>query len=134
MAWSSQEIVNHLIAQVRQALVEVRIIDIDTDEHRTLVKLEGRWQNYRLIVSEVHRSDETVRYTYYALDENNNHIHRFDNAGDKKALKLRYGADWKAHQYEEIPHQHDTEGIVTLTATPMTFERFVEWLTNSLMS
>ena len=131
MAWSSQKIVNALISQAQRFLDDLKIIDIDINEDRALVKLEGRWQNYRLVVSEVHRPDGTVRYTYYVLGKNNRHIHRFDNAGDIKALKLRYGQNRKASQYAEIPHQHDANGNIALTA-PMTFEIFVKWLNDNL--
>ena len=132
MAWSPGETIDVVIAQARHLLDHVQIIDYDLDEQRALIKLEGQWAGYRIFVSEVYRSNETVRYAYYVLSEDNRHIHRFDNSGDRLAIQLKYGADWKGHQHEEIPHQHDVNRKVTLTPAPMTFETFVEWLINNL--
>lgn len=132
MAWPPEKHIQTVIAQAEQVLTEVRIIRHNVNSSRALIDLEGIWQSYRIVVSEIHRPDGTRRYTYYVLDKDNQHIHRFDNTGDKKAIELRYGADWKAHQYEEIPHQHDMKGDVTLTPIPMTFEMFIEWLSDNL--
>ena len=133
MAWPAEAHFRTLIAQARQWLTDVYIIEYDvTSPIRAILKLEGTWHRYRLIVSEIHRPDNTVRYAYYVLDQNNRHVHRFDNSSDKRAIRLRYGADWKGHQYEEVPHQHDATGNVTLSPTPMTFEIFIEWLADNL--
>jgi hypothetical protein len=131
MAGSSSEIINALIAEAKQALTDFKLIDRDVNEKRALIKFEGQWQKYRLVISEVHRPDGTRRYTYYVLNRNNKHIHRFDNAGDKKAIKLRYGPNWKSHQHTEIPHQHNAHGQITLTEV-MTFETFIQWLKDNL--
>jgi hypothetical protein len=120
------------MAQARQILTDVHIIRQDVDEGRALVNFEGKWREYRVTVQEIHRADGSMRYSYYILNKNNRLVCGFDNSPDRSAIQLRYGLDWIAHQHEEIPHQHDANHKVTLTATPMTFETFVEWLRGNL--
>ena len=133
MAWPAEQHFNVLIAQAQQWLVDINIVERDTSSPvRAVLKFEGAWQQYRIVVSEIHRSDNTVRYAYYVLGKRNQHIHRFDNSSDKRAIRLRYGADWVNHQHEEIPHRHNAQGDVVLTSVPMTFALFIEWVIDSL--
>ena len=132
MAWPPGKHIETIIAQAQQALADVRIVRHDLGLRRALIDLEGSWNNYRIIVSEIHRADETVRYAYYVLDVNNQLLHGFDNSPDTQVVKLRYGLDWKPHLHEEIPHQHDANRNLTLTKESMTFSNFIEWLTNNL--
>jgi len=48
------------------------------------------------------------------------------------SIKQKYGLQWKAHLYTEVPHQHDSEGNLTLTPLSMTSETFVTWITDNL--
>ncbi len=133
MAWPSGKHFETLIAQAYHVLSEVRLIRHDVGLHRALIDLEGQWGvDYRVIASEVHRADGSVRYAYYILDTDNQLQYGFDNSPDIQAVKLHYGAEWKAHLHEEIPHQHDADGNLTLTPDPMTFEIFLNWLVNHL--
>ena len=115
-----------------EEIVEKALYDYDQELLRAVIKLEGIWKNYQIIVSEVHRADGTTRYAYYIFTHDNQLIHGFDNSGDRTAVKPRYGPDGKPHQHEEIPHQHDPKGNVTLTPGPMRFETFIEWLLDNL--
>lgn len=119
--------VETVIRQARQSLQNVQIHRYDVDEYRALIRLEGEWQSYRVFITMIYRANHTTRYAYHILNPNNQHIHRFDNAADKTAIKLRYKTDWKTHHHEEIPHQHDEQGRISLTE-PITFEQFVNWL------
>ncbi len=114
--------------------MSLNVYDYDQELLRAVIKLEGIWKNYRVIMSEVHRADGTTCYAYYVLTQDNQLVHGFDNSGDRTAVKLRYGTDWKSHQHEEIPHQHDAKGSITLTPVPMTFETFIEWLIDNLVA
>lgn len=127
MAWPSRKHIEDLIRTARAVLTGVRIVRHDVGLRRALIDLEGQWDKYRVIVSEIHRADGTVRYAYYVLDSENRLLHGFDNSPDTLAIKLRYGVDWKSHLHEEIPHRHDANRNLVLT-TPMTFEAFIEWL------
>jgi hypothetical protein len=132
MAWPPGEHFDTLIDKARQVLTGVHIIRYDVSLRRALIDLEGQWGSYRTIVSEVHRTDGSVRYAYYLLDRENRLVHGFDNSPDTLAVKLQYGVDWKSHFHEEVPHQHDANRNLALTPVPMTFDAFIEWLTESI--
>jgi hypothetical protein len=128
MAWPPGKHLESVIAQARAVFEYVRIIRYDISRVRAILDLEGQWADHRIIVSEIQRAARKPRYAYYVLDSHNQVLHAFDNSPDNLAIKQRYASDWKAHLHEEIPHQHDAVGNVTLTAECMTFEKFVEWV------
>ncbi len=130
MAWPARKHIDQLIAKAKTFLSDVHInrYDNDTRLQRALIELEGKWRGYRIIVQEIHRADKSVRYSYYVLNENNRLVHGFDNSADKKAIKLRYGTEWKSHINEELPHQHDANRKISLMPTEMTFDRLIDWL------
>ncbi len=132
MARSPEEHIEKLTTQAQQQLTDVRVIRRNVAESRALLNLEAIWRGYRIVIQEIHRADSSMRYSYYVLDENNIIVWGFDNSPDRRAIKLFYGINWKAHQHKEVPHQHDANGNVTLTSTLMTFEIFVEWLFDTL--
>ena len=132
MAWPPGKHIETLIAQAQQVLADMRIVRHDVSLSRALIDLEGKRDNYRIIVSEIHRANGTVRYAYYVLDSQNRLLRGFDNSPDTQVVKLRYGIDWKPHLHEEIPHQHDANQNLILTTETMTFNIFVEWLTHNL--
>jgi hypothetical protein len=100
--------------------------------HRALIDLEGRRFGFRIIVSEIHRIDGSIRYAYYVLDSENRLVQGFDNSPDVTAIKQRYGVDWKSHIHDEVPHQHDANHSLALTQDVITFEMFIEWLNSNL--
>jgi len=122
--------IEKLITQARQLLKNLHIHRYDVDEYRALVRLEGKWYQYRVFITMIYRTNETTRYSYHVLDKQNKHVHRFDNSADKTAIKLRHQTDWKLHQHEETPHQHDAQGKITLTES-ISFEGFVAWLSDN---
>jgi hypothetical protein len=132
MAWPSGKHIEALIDKARQILADVRIIRYDVSLQRALIDLEGQWGDYRVVVSEIHRANGSVRYAYYVLDGENQLVHGFDNSPDTLAVRLRYGVDWKSHFHEEVPHQHDADRNLALTMAPMTFDIFIEWLMESV--
>lgn len=132
MAWPPGKHIENLIFRANQLLVDCTIVRHHESLHRALIDLEGRWQDYRIILSEIHRIDQSVRYAYYVLDNEGGLIHGFDNSPDNQAIRLKYGLKWKQHLHEEIPHQHDADRNLTLMPVPMTFETFADWLTSNL--
>ena len=44
-------------------------------------------------------------YRYYVFD-GTYIIAGFNNHADLSAIRLRYGAEWRRHRYEPIPHLH----------------------------
>lgn len=128
MAWPPGKHIEALIAAASQKLTDVRIMRREVGLSRALIDLEGQWGRYRVIVSEIHRADGSLRYAYYVLDEENRLIYGCDNSPDNAVTRLRYGADWKSRLHEEIPHEHDAAQRVALAASPMSFESLIEWM------
>lgn len=132
MAWTFGTDFDAIVNHARRILKNVRVLRCDSSQSRAILDFEGEWGEYRIIVSEIHRTQRSVRYAYYVLNQQNEVIHAFDNSPDNLAIKLRYHQDWKSHLHEEIPHQHDMDGNLSLTASDMTFEQFVQWLKEHL--
>jgi hypothetical protein len=132
MAWPPGEHIEVLVAQAKQLLTDVSVVRHDVSLNRALIDLEGQWFGYRIVVSEIHRADSSMRYAYYVLGNDNQLVHGFDNSPDARAIRQRYKARWKSHIHEEVPHRHDANRNLVLTPEPMTFEAFVEWITQNL--
>jgi hypothetical protein len=131
MAWPPGEHLQTLIENFSRQFRDARIRQRDADDQRAFVELEG-WRNrYRVIVSEIHRSDASVRYAYLVFDADWHLQHGFDNSADREALRTRYGADWTLHLYEETPHYHAPNGQIQVTK-PMDFDSFLIWLKENL--
>lgn len=128
MAWTSEKHIRTLIEEAKKFLTNINILHNDIGQHRAIIDLEGIWKEYRIIVSEVHRKDKGIRYAYYVLDKDNILIQGFDNSTDIVAIKLKYGKNWKSYIHEEVPHQHDREGNLSLTQTDINFETFRTWI------
>ena len=118
-----------VITKAQAALQDVRLVRRDERPARSLIDFEGRWGLYRIIVSEIHVADGSVRYAYYVLDAENRLVQGFDNSPDIRASKQRYGTDYRQHLHERVPHQHSSEDTLTLTE-PMNFDAFMAWLTS----
>lgn len=128
MAWPPGDYFENLIRKAQQILSDVHVNRFDISVNRGLIDLEGRLRNNRVIISEIHRMDGTIRYAYYMLDQENRLIHGFDNSPDVAATRLGFSQEWKSHLREEIPHQHDQNHNLTLTEEAMTSSAFLEWL------
>ena len=134
MAWPPGKHFETILKLAAAELTEVRVIRHDISSARAILDIEARWGIYRIVISEIHRNNRNVRYAYYVLNQENQIVHAFDNSPDNVAIKQRYQAQWKAHLYAEIPHQHDSSGRLELTPEAMTFEAFVAWLHTHLPS
>ncbi len=127
MAWPTRRHFDELIRNTERRLQQVRIVRLEIGSQRALIDVEGLWGNYRIILSEIHRPDGSLRYAYYVLDNENRLVVGFDNSSDVQALKMRYGDDWREHLHEEIPHSHDSHHELRLTGEINVF-RFFDWL------
>lgn len=131
MAESPRDAFDRLILKVRAVLTEVQVIRRDERHARALLDIEGKYKNYRIIISEIRFPDGSVRYAYYVLDKNDHIVRGFDNSPDVRALKMRYGKDYKRHLHERIPHAHMSDGRIELTEH-LNFDDFMEWLQGEL--
>ena len=125
------EHIDRLIAVAQANLSNMRIVRRDERPARALIDLEGQWGIYRIIISEIILPGGDIRYAYYVLDADNCLVHGFDNTPDVRAIKQRYGRDYRQHLGERIPHKHDASDVLSLTE-PMTLESFITWLQENL--
>jgi hypothetical protein len=125
----TRQYIQHVIECAQAHFSNVRILreSYAGDTLLGLIDLEGTWHTYRVLITVVYRSDGSIRYSYYVLEENNRLLYGFDNHRDKYALKLKYTEQWAAHRDEEIPHRHDAQRQVALTDF-MTVDMIVAWL------
>lgn len=131
MAWPPEEHFETLIQIAKTYLQNVRLARQTTFREYAVLELQGNWGNFRVIISEIHRCDKTIKYSYYLLDQHNEVITGFDNSADNLVLRLRYGSDWTAHLHEELPHQHTPDGNIRLTEW-VDFEGFLAWVEGNL--
>ena len=132
MARIYREHIERLIEQAKSFLTDISILRYDIGNSRAIIDLEGYWKEYRIIVSEIHRVDRNVRYAYYVLNKYNKVVNAFDNSPDIMAIKQKYGLNWKSCIHSEIPHQHDSEGNITLMPMSVNLEFFIRWLDEHL--
>lgn len=133
MAWPARKYFDELIRTAERYLHLARIIRLEIGTNRALIDIEGQWGEHRIVLSEIHRPDGSVRYAYYALDRNNRLVIGFDNSSDIQAIKMRFGNEWRQHLHEEVPHKHDSQGNLQLT-DEMDANQFVNWLQTNLPS
>lgn len=131
MAWPARRHFDTLVQQAEQSLHSIHIVRLSFGQERALIDLEGMWGEYRIILSEIHRSDTSRRYAYYVLNSENRMLVGFDNSSDVLAIKMRYGDDWRQHLHEEIPHLHDDQNSLQLT-DQMDISQFFKWLRTNL--
>ena len=65
MAWPSRGYFDQLIHLIRQYLRSERTVRYEIGEQRALFDIEGLWDTYRIVLSEIHRPDGSRRYAYY---------------------------------------------------------------------
>ena len=100
---------------------------------RALLELTGAYGSHRVRLLEIVTPDGRRKYSFYVLRDDEV-IVGFDNAADPFALKLKYGAEYKAHILERIPHCH-TEGKTKLALTEeMGCAQFIAWVQINLPS
>ncbi len=127
MVEPSRDTFDLLILKARRILNDVRVTKRDERRNRSLLELEGKYKNFRIIISEIRFPNGSVRYAYYVLDKQNRVVRGFDNSPDIRALKLRYESEYKYHLHERIPHAHTTDDEVELTEH-YDFDSFLSWL------
>ena len=115
-----------LISLARAHLTDVEVIRRDMTSRRAILELSGTWKRYTIRLVEIVTS-EGREYRYYVFDGTYIVI-GFNNHADLSAIRLRYGADWKQHRYEPIPHLHlENKTKVELTEE-MTCQQFLVWM------
>jgi hypothetical protein len=131
MAWPPGKHFETIVGKAKEFFAAVSIERHEIGDSHGLLDLEGSWKEYRIIISEIHRQDNSWRYAYYILDSENKIVHAFDNSPDISAVKQKYELDWKSHFHEEIPHEHDGKGNILLSPTSVSFEDFLNWIVDN---
>lgn len=114
---------DEIIEDAKAALEDVEI-EQDYSVKRALLKISGNFRNLKVRITEVIDEDKR-KYTYYLINKDLVVI-GFDNAPDIKALKIKYGKDYKYHLDERIPHFHGKGKKSTELTKEITFREFLE--------
>ncbi len=103
---------------------------MDATPARAILRLEARYDIYRIIATEL--LDSSARkYRYYVLSDSRVEV-GFDNSPDPRALRLKYGRIGEQHVGELIPHMHLANKTGLRLTDEMTFQEFVTWLNQHL--
>jgi len=117
---------DELISLARAHLTDVEVVRRDVTPRRAILELRGTWERYTIRLVEIVRPDGR-EYRYYAFD-GTYIVAGFNNHADLSAIRLRYGADWKQHRYEPIPHLHLENKTKLELTEEMTCQQFLTWV------
>ena len=117
-----------IIDLAQSVFEDVRYVTDATPE-RAILRLEGNYGPYRVLVTEL--ISEVRKYRYYVLRGDLVEA-GFDNSPDPRALRLRYGQLAKRHVGELIPHLHLEDKTRLFLTEDITFSAFIDWLKNNI--
>lgn len=121
---------DELISLAKAHLADVEVTRRDVTPHRAILELRGLWGEYTVRLVEIIKPDGR-EYRYYVFD-GTYIIAGFNNHADLSAIRLRYGAEWKQHRYEPIPHLHLENKTELELTEEMTSQQFLAWLETNL--
>ena len=117
---------DELISLARAHLTDIKVVRRDMTPRRAILELSGTWERYTIRLVEIITPDGR-EYRYYIFD-GVYIVAGFNNHADLSAIQLRYGAGWRQHRYEPIPHLHlENKTKVELTEE-MTCQQFLTWI------
>ena len=117
---------DELIALAKAHLADMEVVRRDVTSRRAILELRGTWERYTVRLVEIVTPDGR-EYRYYVFD-GAYIVAGFDNHADLSAIRFRYGAEWKQHRYEPIPHLHlENKAKLELTGE-MTWQQFLTWM------
>ncbi len=117
---------DELISLARVHLTDVRVARRDVTSRRTILELRGTWDRHTIRLVEIVTPDGR-EYRYYVFD-GTYIVAGFNNHADLSAIRLRYGADWRQHRYEPIPHLHRENKTKVELTEEMTCQQFLTWI------
>ena len=115
-----------LILLARAHLASVEVVRRDVTSRRAILELRGSWERYTIRLVEIVTPDGR-EYRYYVFD-GTYIVAGFDNHADLSAIRLCYGADWKQHRYEPIPHLHLENKTKLELTEDMTCQQLLTWM------
>ena len=117
---------DELISLAKAHLADVEVVRRDVTSQRAILELRGAWRKYIVRLVEIIKPDGR-EYRYYVFD-GTYIIAGFNNHADLSAIRLRYGAEWKWHRYEPIPHLHLENKTKLELVEEMTCQQFLGWM------
>jgi hypothetical protein len=120
-----------IIARCRELCTGVQVLAYDERPARALILSNARYGDYDIYITEVVLSDDTRKYAYYALKDEQV-IAGFDNAPDPDALKIKYGAHYTRHRLELVPHLHHAGKTQVSLTDALDFDQFIAWIDRHL--
>lgn len=120
-----------IISQIQSQLAQVQVLEEDYSPQRALLRVSAGYGSYRVFITEI-LSTTARKYRYYVLD-GDFVVAGFDNAPDARALHQKYGAAWKRHVGEAIPHLHLEDKAVLELTDEMTVDKFLTWLVENIL-
>ena len=113
-----------ILTLARQNFSNVQVKHYDISARRAILKVAGAYGDKRVEITEI-LTPQVRKYSYYLLRSDFVFL-GLDNSADRKALRLKYGAEFAQHLHEPIPHLH-TENKQKLTLMEeKSFADFVE--------
>ena len=121
---------DELISLTKARLADVEVVRRDVTPQRAILELRGAWGKYTVRLVEIIKPDGR-EYRYYVFD-GTYIVAGFNNHADLSAIRLRYGAEWKRHRYEPIPHLHLENKTKLELVKEMTCQQFLAWVEANL--
>lgn len=87
-----------LMNLIYQKFEEVVILRQDVTSELFVLDVNCIYKSYRVIISEIVAQGDR-KYAFYLLKDNSV-IVRFDNSPDWRAIRLKYGEDYKNHYHK----------------------------------
>lgn len=117
---------DELISLVRAHLTDAEVVRRDMTSRRAILEPRGIREKYTVRLVEI-VTPGGREYRYYVFD-GTYIVAGFDNHADLSAIRLCYGAEWKQHRYEPIPHLHLENKTKLELTEEMTCQKFLSWM------
>ncbi len=126
MAQATRSYFTTLTVLAQNALDRISLDRLDFNPDRIIWEVHGSSGQFDIRLKEIFNQSGRM-YSYYVLDDNGV-VAGFDNYPDRRALRLKYGQEFKFYLSRLIPHKHGP-GKTTLELTEeMTVEAFLDYL------
>lgn len=115
-----------LTTLVQSTLDELNLTEVDISPDRAIWKVHGTIGDYKVRFKEIFNQSGRM-YSYYLIHQDEVVV-GFDNYPDRRALRKKYGQDFKLHLSELIAHKHGPRKKTLELSKDMTVEKFLNYL------
>jgi hypothetical protein len=131
MDGEAEKYFNRIIDLAKKSLQSVKIVEYDISYRRAFLKIKANHKGFDVRITEVLDKDGR-KYSYYLL-RGGKVILGFDNAPDIRALKAKYGSQFRNHFGENVPHRHGKKKETINLTAEMEFTDFLNEIRNILI-